>query len=427
MKRNLESLIRISLLSTIALFPLSTVLGYLGMGLTFLLAVFNGDAKQLFELGWKDKPLLLVIASFTLAIAFSKLLWLSVAIGLFVSGQMLLYLLVRAYLTKGRDIKKAILLTLLVSIVVSAIGIYQYYFTNMDAAAQGWVDTNIYKDIPSRVFSTLFNPNVLGSYLIFIIATALGCLDYANGRRGAVLGLVITIGTTCLLFTYSRGAWLGLAVSVILFLYWRKEKKYLLGIPIGLSALLYFDLPQLWSRINPLTLQHDSSTAYRLEIWQTSLRIFQDNPFWGTGMGTVWYDIASYNNNIYTFIAHAHNLYLQLAVEAGFFGLITFLILVGAVMLMNYDVYKHSRSRRHRGIALGLLVGFTGIMVQGFVDAAIIAPQFGMLFWIYSGITKNLWEIGKKNKLNLQTPNQERIYSLGEQTGENMVAVGCDK
>jgi hypothetical protein len=94
---------------------------------------------------------------------------------------------------------------------------------------------------------------------------------------------------------------------------------------------------------------------------------------------------------------------------------------------MNYDVYKHSRSRRHRGIALGLLVGFTGIMVQGFVDAAIIAPQFGMLFWIYCGITKNLWEIGKKNKLNLQTPNQEPFYSLGEQTDENMVAAGYDK
>ncbi len=427
MKTKLESLIKISILSTIALFPLSTVLGYLGMGFTFFLAVLNGDARKLFNLGWKDKPLLLVIASFALAIAFSKLFWLSAAIGLFVSGQMVLYLLVRAYLTDGRDIKKAIHLTLLVSIIVSSIGIYQYYFTDMDAVAQGWVDGNIYKDIPARVFSTLFNPNVLGSYLIFIIATALGCLDYANRQRGIILGLVIAFGITCLLFTYSRGAWLGLAVSVILFLCWRKDKKYLLGILAGLVALLFLDLQHLWSRINPLVLQYDSSTAYRLEIWQTSLKIFQDNPFWGTGMGTVWYYIPQYSNSIATFIAHSHNLYLQLAVEGGFFGLISFLILVGAIMLMNYDVYRNSRSRRHGGIALGLLVGFTGIMVQGFVDAAIIAPQFGMLFWIYSGITKNLWELGKKTKLDLITPGYDQYYRLEEPAAENMVAISYEK
>lgn len=427
MKTKLESLIKISILSTIALFPLSTVLGYLGMGFTFFLAVLNGDVRKLFNLGWKDKPLLLVIASFALAIAFSKLFWLSAAIGLFVSGQMALYLLVRAYLTDGRDIKKAIHLTLLVSIIVSSIGIYQYYFTDMDAVAQGWVDGNIYKDIPARVFSTLFNPNVLGSYLIFIIATALGCLDYANRQRGIILGVVIAVGITCLLFTYSRGAWLGLAVSVILFLCWRKEKKYLLGILASPIALVFFDFRHLWSRVNPLTLQYDSSTAYRLEIWETSLKIFQDNPFWGTGMGTVWYYIPQYSNSIATFIAHSHNLYLQLAVEGGFFGLISFLILVGTIMLMNYDVFRNSRSRRHRGIALGLLVGFTGIMVQGFVDAAIIAPQFGMLFWIYSGITKNLWELGKKTRLDLIASGHDRHYRVEEPAGDNMVAMSYEK
>ncbi len=399
MKMKLERTIKLCILATIAVFPLSTSLAYLGMGVAFLLALFKGDAKKMIKLVWADKPLLFIIASFSLAIAFSKLFWVSLGLGLFCSGQIMLYLLVRTYLRDGRDIKRAIFLTLLISIIVSLIGIYQYYFTSMDVVAQGWVDGKIYKDIPARVFSTLYNPNVLGSYLIFIVATGMGCLDFANRRRGTLLAVVIIAALLCLFFTFSRGAWLGLAISVLLFLYWRQEKKYIIGMLSVVAVLILIDSQQLWARINPQALKQDTSMAYRLEIWQTALRIFQDHPFWGTGMGTTWYYIPQYSNSISTFIAHSHNLYLHLAVEAGFFGLFAFLILVGGIMFMNYDVYHNSRSPRQRGIALGLLVGFTGIMVQGFVDAAITAPQFGMLFWTYCGISKNLWEMGKKNQV----------------------------
>lgn len=422
MKDKLDLAIKVSILTTIALFPLSTVLGYAGIGLTLLLTAAGRDLPWLLQLAWRDKPLLLVIGSFSLAIGFSKLFYLSAAIGLFVSGQLILYLLVRAYLRDAREIKQAILLTLAVSILISGIGIYQYYFGNPNAIAQGWLDASLYSDIQSRVFSTLYNPNVLGSYLIFIIATAFGCLDFADRKLGIFLAAVFSTALMCLLFTYSRGAWLGLAVSILVMVGLRRDKKYILGLLTGAALILAVDFRHIWERLNPLVLQHDTSTAYRMEIWRTSLKIFQDHPFWGTGMGTVWYYIPQYSQSIYTFIAHSHNLYLQLAVEGGFFGLVSFLILVGTMLLMNFDVFRKSRSRRQRGIALGLLAGFIGFMVQGFVDAAIVAPQFGMLFWVYSGLSKNLWELGKRS-MAVEPEQSPRFLRLRSRPEKEVLAV----
>lgn len=398
MKKTIQHSIRLTMFATIAAFPFSAVVGYAGILIALILAIASGDAKKLWKLALGDKPLLLVIGCFSLSILLSGLLGWSLGVGIFAGCQLGLYLLVRAYLKENQDIQRAINITLAVSILVSAYGIYQNYFTDMNAVAQGWVDPSLYKDIPSRVFSTLFNPNVLGSYLIFAISTALGCFDYANRKRGLFLGAVIAIGVICLLFTYSRGAWLALAFSIVLFIYWKKEKKLVLGIMVLAVVAFGVGFPHLWTRINPLTLRFDTSTSYRLEIWRTSLEIIRDHPLWGTGLGTLWYYIPQYSKTISTFIAHAHNMYLQLAAEGGLLGLSSFLFFVGMTMRNIFEAFKSSRSPRHRGIALGLMVGFTGILVQGFVDAAIIAPQFGMLFWIYSGIGKNIWENGQVGK-----------------------------
>lgn len=398
MKNTIQQSIRLTMFATIAAFPFSAAVGFAGIIIALILSIGSGDAGKLWRLAMRDTPLLLLVGSFSLSILLSGLLGWSLGVGIFAGCQLGLYLLVRAYLRENQDIQRAINITLAVSILVSAYGIYQYYFTDMNAVAQGWVDPRFFNDIPSRVFSTLFNPNVLGSYLIFAISTALGCFQYANRKRGLFLGTVIAIGVVCLLFTYSRGAWLALAFSIVLFLYWRQEKKYVLGIIVIGIVVLSVAFPHLWTRINPLTLRFDTSTSYRLEIWKTSLQIIRDHPLWGTGLGTLWYYIPQYSKTISTFIAHAHNMYLQLAAEAGLLGLSSFLFFVGITMRNIFIAFKSSRSPRHRGIALGLLVGFTGILVQGFVDAAIIAPQFGMLFWIYSGIGKNICENGQVGK-----------------------------
>lgn len=57
---------------------------------------------------------------------------------------------------------------MLMSVFVSGLGIFQKIF---GVTADGvWVDPAQFPDIKVRVFSTLVNPNILGGYLVLVIA-----------------------------------------------------------------------------------------------------------------------------------------------------------------------------------------------------------------------------------------------------------------
>ena len=61
---------------------------------------------------------------------------------------------------------------LVVSILVSLIGIAQKIF---GITGEGvWVDPDQFPDLKVRVYSTLVNPNILGGYLVLVVAYAVG-------------------------------------------------------------------------------------------------------------------------------------------------------------------------------------------------------------------------------------------------------------
>ena len=70
----------------------------------------------------------------------------------------------------------------------------------------------------TRVISTLVNPNILGGYLVLVISLITGLLSTSKEKMWQlVLGSGILIAGLCLLYTYSRGNWVALAVGLLLF------------------------------------------------------------------------------------------------------------------------------------------------------------------------------------------------------------------
>ena len=76
----------------------------------------------------------------------------------------------------------------------------------------------MFTDIKTRVVSTFENPNVLGEYLLLLIPISLGYMFSERSKYRITMNLGTTILLAlCMVFTYSRGNWLGLVIAVALF------------------------------------------------------------------------------------------------------------------------------------------------------------------------------------------------------------------
>lgn len=134
------------------------------------------------------------------------------------------------------------------------------------------------------------------------------------------------------LFTYSRGAFLGLIV-VMGMLYF-KSRRVLLA--IAGFALLYVVvspyLPEQWtSRMATIETHQDTSAQNRLIAMEVAWKVAKDRPFLGAGFWGLANQLtyAQYGYNQST---SAHNIYLDVLADHGFTGLIIYVSLFGSCL-----------------------------------------------------------------------------------------------
>lgn len=162
----------------------------------------------------------------------------------------------------------------------------------------------------------------------------------------------ILLGITCtaILLSQSRGGLLimgwGMAFACLLF--WKQKLLdsqvvfWLLGIAVcGAAAMMAFGgrLDQKLSadieKITEGNVKEVDNEGAREKIWNTDLKVVQDFPAMGTGLGTHSLVYETYHDHpadgaIYS---HAENGYIQIAMEAGITGL---LIALGLICLVAY-------------------------------------------------------------------------------------------
>ncbi len=244
-----------------------------------------------------------------------------------------------------------------------------------------------------------FNIHEVGGSLLWVVPLALALWLWSLGGRGlrflprlgASLALTGAVASTLgvLVLTQSRGSWAGLAVglwAMLLVQGWPGFVAGILLVALGGGAVAYLGLGRLqeWvvrvagPAIVPMGL------GGRVEIWSRALYGIGDFPFTGMGMNLfrrvapVLYPL--FGSPPGQDIAHAHNEFLQAALDLGVPGLVAFLALylgVGWVLLRTL--------RRERGFRRTLAVGVLGSLVAhgafGCVDAVALGAKPGFLFW----------------------------------------------
>ncbi|MFM8325259.1 MAG: O-antigen ligase family protein, partial [Pirellulaceae bacterium] len=109
----------------------------------------------------------------------------------------------------------------------------------------------------------------------------------------------------------------------------------LLTIPLLLGALLFLWMTPTGDRFKEIFTKDGDNGRQRIEIWQATLQMTKDNPWFGIGPGNFQNVIETYDKKLARMFSH--NSFLNVLAETGGIGLLLYLsvFLIGAFQLVK--------------------------------------------------------------------------------------------
>lgn len=306
-----------------------------------------------------------------------------------------LYFLVLQFTARAGRVRTLAQALFLSSVIVSVHGLLQ--FLGLDPVRWGTLPFEA-----NRAFATFGNPDLLGGFLIFSVTVALG-LALAEPRVWWRMGYWAGFGLNglTLIVAFTRGAWIGSAVGVLLVcvVAWRHRARLQLvdGIPIAIGGVLGAfviwrslssgsEVLNFAKRLASIFDFKTGSGQTRTEIWQAALAAIEDRPILGWGPDTFRlifprYKPVEYVRDAggYSVADNAHSYPLQLAAGIGVVGMAMFYgIFVWAGVRSFRTVFGRSQERQRvlRGAFWAAAAGF---LVQLFFGLSVTGSAF--LLW----------------------------------------------
>lgn len=224
-------------------------------------------------------------------------------------------------------------------------------------------------------------------------------------RPIALAGLLLLTGLTAglLFLTQSRSGWLGaLGGLAALALFWAislppSRARLVIWLVMALFAgfaaagILRIGpqrLMSLWQEPPAMTAIGTFSTVnFRKEVWRWAATSIEDFSLTGTGLG-------AFRRVVYRFypidvpntydLAHAHNIFLQVALDVGLPGLVAYLAILAVAGLVAWRVARETPA--YRPLVLGLVAGLVALHTFGLTDAVAIGAKPGIAFWYLLGL-----------------------------------------
>lgn len=194
-------------------------------------------------------------------------------------------------------------------------------------------------------------------------------------RRAGYAASFLTI--LAIIFTYSRGALVGLAAILPLIFLKSKKKVLLLLLIVPLAWIGPSLLPdKLIHRADTIqTYQEDNSAMQRIQAWGVAWNVALSNPVLGAGFGfsavepSKWLKYAMFLGSWDNKSRTAHSIYFQMLGEHGFVGLILFCLLLVFTYRKLSNVRKIVRSSGDHAelgeFAAAIQIGLVAYMISG--------------------------------------------------------------
>jgi O-antigen ligase len=187
---------------------------------------------------------------------------------------------------------------------------------------------------------------------------------------------VLTLAPVAILFTWTRGPWLGFLLGIWTFAFlgrklvmWR-PKLLIIGLVLlvfpvtvlGVQELLGTE--EVYSRVANIRNVYGRLATYRIMVNEMS-----NNPVFGIGLNNVRDLLAEEKESVYGMRSYAfsHNSYLALATELGAVGILVYLAMAVSLLRTGLRVFRMGKNAQDR---------WRGIAVTAIMVAYLIPPAF---------------------------------------------------
>ena len=305
---------------------------------------------------------------------------------------MLIYFMIVSLITT-REWLDRLSFSLVASGTLTALyGLYQKLSGNMEV---GTMDKDMFGDLGGRITSTFENSNMLGVFLIMVFPFAVSYI-FRSKKIWIKFASLASCGAMgiCLIYTWSRGAWLGLVLACFVFILLYDYYIIPLLIPAGaLGITVLWDkiggnglVTDLATRFSSILTMSDTSSVYRLGIWRGALKVAEENWLTGIGIGTEAFRkvyIKFAESGIETAV-HSHNLFLQIFIETGVLGIVIFLAALILCIKSGLELIRRSRAdtAAEKSIAVAAISGLMAALLQGMTDFIWFNYRIFFFFWV---------------------------------------------
>jgi uncharacterized protein involved in response to NO len=245
----------------------------------------------------------------------------------------------------------------------------------------------------------LGHQNFVAGFLVLTLPVAVGvAFYYKDWRRW--LGISTTvIGLIVMVSTGSRGGFLGLGAALVLSIVfaliidwsWKKVKLgigsllillSLVGILINLNGNFRY-------RVGAIFTGQDLNILSRNWAWSVGLKEWQDNPWFGVGIGANPYTFEPYQQGMkqypwsYMVFQQLHNSWVQIGAELGTLGQIAILVTLGILIRSIWNLYKDSQLTT---LSIAVFCGLIGYGAMSLTDYQLEVPAVPMTLLILGSL-----------------------------------------
>ena len=228
---------------------------------------------------------------------------------------------------------------------------------------------------PARAHGAVGHYMTFGGQLLLFVSLAAGVLALERAPRWRLGALLAALaGSAALAATYTRSAWIGLAVSLATLLglarpRWLPALAAAIVIALALAPASY--RARAWSAFDP----HDPTNLERTYMWRGGLAMFRDHPLTGVGLEDMKPVYDRYKPPQATERAgHLHSVPVQIAASMGLVGLLAFALLYGSLFVAAGRGLR--RMIAGGGLAAGLRASVVA-MLAGFLVAGLFEWNVG--------------------------------------------------
>jgi putative inorganic carbon (HCO3(-)) transporter len=349
------------------------------------------------------------------------------------------------YLAVNVHKKTEIIFKLLVAISLSSFLVSVY-----GIAQRAGFDFVVWSDpavLTGRATSTLGQPNFLGSFLLLVIPVNYYLVNGSRKKIFRLAGMLIILSNLlCLLFTMSRGGWVGLAVEILIgfFVFRNKIDLYfknkffghfaerfkfffwpiaaILFLSLSYSIILVFSSSQLGTRVASIFDWRSGSSGARMTFWWASVDSILKRPIIGYGPDTQGEILVQYYKKdwptfgwVNDYPDRAHNLIIDILLTSGIVGLASYLIILAVFFWPAWLLIKRKGSSY-------LLVFSLSVAIFGYLSSLLFSFSIvstNVYFWLFLAIIAFLTQDaktipGEDEDLKLNCPKKTRfiIYYL---------------